>query len=495
LSDPNLLGKALADASWSAWRTLLIAAMGEKLSNEERRLFTALTGRGHEPNQRVDQLVLVIGRKGGKTRIMALMAVYLATLVDHRASLAVGERGVVLVVAQSQAVAKVLLRYAEGILEQSPLLRTLIVNRTQDTIELSNGLTIEVRPCNYKSLRGPTYIAALCDEAAFWFVDEEAANPDHEVIAAIRPALGLTHGPLVIASSPYARKGVLWDRFRRHYGANGDPLILVAQAGTRDLNPTYPQSTIDAALDEDHARNAAEYLAQFRSDLEAFVSREVLEQVIDVGVHERGPMDGMTYYAFADPSGGSSDSFTLAIGHREKDIVVLDALREHKPPFSPADVVSEHCALLSTYRITKVWGDRYAGAWPAERYREHGKVYEPAQQAKADLYLNFLPALNAARVRLLDHQRLIGQLTSLERRTTRGTGKDVIDHAPGAHDDVANCVAGVFSIAKAGSYVADLSWVRDDSPEAAAAAEKLWRDEQFNMHCLIHSGYFRRPYG
>jgi phage terminase large subunit-like protein len=206
LGDPNLLGRALAGDSWAPWRTLLIAAMGEELADEERELFKQLTGREHEPGRRVDELVLVVGRKGGKTRCMALLAVYLATLVDHRAALSVGERGVVLVVAQSQAVAKVLLRYAEGIIRQSPLLRSLVVNHTQDSIELKSGITIEVRPCNYKSLRGPTYCAALCDEAAFWFVDSEAANPDTEVIAAIKPALGLTHGLLTIASSPYAKK-------------------------------------------------------------------------------------------------------------------------------------------------------------------------------------------------------------------------------------------------------------------------------------------------
>src|SRR4029450_12286297 len=33
------------------------------------------------------------------------------------------------------------------------------------------------------------------------------------------------------------------------------------------------------------------------------------------------------------------------------------------------------------------------------------------------------------------------QLTALERRTSRG-GRDSIDHAPGAHDDIANAVAG-----------------------------------------------------
>ena len=49
-------------------------------------------------------------------------------------------------------------------------------------------------------------------------------------------------------------------------------------------------------------------------------------------------------------------------------------------------------------------------------------------------------------VDLLEHDRLVTQLTSLERRTARG-GKDSIDHAPGAHDDVANAVAGAVVIA------------------------------------------------
>ena len=44
--------------------------------------------------------------------------------------------------------------------------------------------------------------------------------------------------------------------------------------------------------------------------------------------------------------------------------------------------------------------------------------------------------------RLVDSVRLVNQLASLERRTARG-GRDSIDHAPGAHDDVANAVAGV----------------------------------------------------
>jgi len=43
---------------------------------------------------------------------------------------------------------------------------------------------------------------------------------------------------------------------------------------------------------------------------------------------------------------------------------------------------------------------------------------------------------------------LISQLHGLERRTARG-GKDSIDHGPGAHDDIANAVAGALVLASA----------------------------------------------
>ena len=40
LSDPKLLGNALAGDSWLAWRVLLIAAAGESLTDAEREVFT-----------------------------------------------------------------------------------------------------------------------------------------------------------------------------------------------------------------------------------------------------------------------------------------------------------------------------------------------------------------------------------------------------------------------------------------------------------------------
>jgi hypothetical protein len=68
-----------------------------------------------------------------------------------------------------------------------------------------------------------------------------------------------------------------------------------------------------------------------------------------------------------------------------------------------------------------------AGEWPREAFRRHGINYEVAKKAKSDLYRDVLPLINSGAVDLLDHDRLIVQLTSLERRTARG-GRDTIDH-------------------------------------------------------------------
>jgi hypothetical protein len=142
---------------------------------------------------------------------------------------------------------------------------------------------------------------------------------------------------------------------------------------------------------------------------------------------------------------------TLAIGHREDSVAILDAVRESKPPFSPENVVSEFAALLKSYGISTVTGDRYAGEWPRERFKVHGIGYAPSAKPKSDLYRDILPAINSRKVDLLDHDRLINQLIGLERRTARG-GKDNIDHPPGAHDDVANAVAGVVAALSARPY-------------------------------------------
>jgi hypothetical protein len=433
----------------------LIATVGEKLGAHERALFTRFTGRAREPGKRVEEAEFLIGRRGGKDRAASVLATYLATLINWSSVLAKGERGLVLCIGPDQRQAKITRDYIEGVFDGSRILSRLIVNRTADTLELSNGISIEVRAASFRRLRGVTCVAVIATEAAFWQTDE-SSNADVEILNAVRPSLATTGGPLIIITTPYARRGEVWNTFRRHYGANGDPLVLVAQGTTRDFNPALSEKVIERALERDHAAASAEYLAQFRADIESFVAREVVEAAIAPGRYELPPVGGTHYVAFVDPSGGSADSMTLAIAHRDKQRGALDAIRERKPPFSPDDVTKEFADLIKSYGVHRVQGDRYGGEWPAERFKSHGISYEPSQRTKSEIYGEALPLLNSGRIELLDHPRLVAQLCGLERRTARG-GRDSIDHAPGGHDDVANVAAGALVVA-AGQLSKIESW-------------------------------------
>jgi hypothetical protein len=211
------------------------------------------------------------------------------------------------------------------------------------------------------------------------------------------------------------------------------------------MNPSLPAHVVEQALLEDELAARAEYLAEFRSDVEALLTREAVEACVEPGRHEVAVLPGARYSAFCDPSGGSADSMTLAIAHAEDGNAVLDCLRERRPPFSPESVVQEFATTLRDYGVTRVVGDRYGAAWVAERFEKEGIHYAPAEKPKSDLYRELLPAVNSGRVCLLANERLVGQLVGLERRTARG-GRDTIDHAPGAHDDLANAAAGVVAL-------------------------------------------------
>jgi hypothetical protein len=450
LSDPGLLGNVLVGESWLIWHILLIAFAGEALNRAERRLFTKLTGRATEPLQLVEMLVAVVGRRGGKSRAMAVLAAFIAGLCDHSGVLAPGERGVLLLIAPDQRQASILLNYIKAVFEQSPLLKQLVTNTTADALELTNGISIEVRSASFRRLRGPTYICVIADEAAFWYTEEFSSNSDREIIDAVRPGLATTGGPLIIVSSPYARRGVLWETYKEHFGPNGDALVLVAQGASRTFNPTLSEKLVARAYERDPISAAAEYGAEFRTDLESFVAREVVEAAIVPGRYELPPVRGVDYVAFLDPAGGSgSDAMTLGIAHRDRDgRAVLDVVRERRPPFSPEQTVKEFAELLANYGIRNVTGDHWGGEFVREPFRNAGIEYKLSEKTKNEIYRDALPLLNSGKVELLDHPRLVAQLCSLERRASRA-GRDSIDHPPGQHDDICNSALAALLAASA----------------------------------------------
>ena len=296
--DPEVFGPAFRDeTTWQAWFAFLAALFGLTMDAEQRRIFTECTQRSDRPSTAATEAWLVCGRRAGKSFILALVAVFLACCRDWLPYLGIGERGTIMVLAADRRQARIIMRYIKGLLRLVPMLARMIKVERQEAVDLSNRITVEVHTCSFRQRAATPVVAALLDELAFWR-GEDSSNPDDEIINAIKPAMATIPSAMMLcASSPYARRGALWEAYHRYFGQAGGPLIW--QASTRTMNPTVPQSFIDAEYDKDAISAEAEYGAQFRTDIESLYQREAVEAAVDWSVLEREPVTSKSYVGFS----------------------------------------------------------------------------------------------------------------------------------------------------------------------------------------------------
>ena len=269
---------------------------------------------------------------GGKTRgACALAALHAAIRRDYTGLLAPGERAVVPVVAADRRQARQVLAYLKGMC-RLPVVAPFVGRVLKDSVTFTTGAVMEVHSASWRSTRGYSSPLVVLDELAFFANEEGSANLDAEILAALRPALLTLPGSCLLCSStPYAARGELFTAHERAFGRDADD-ELVWQAGSRTMTPTLDAATIAAAYEADPVAAASEYGAEFRRDVEGFLDGEALRTVTMSGRLELPPAEGVRYVAFADPSGGSQDSFTLAIAHAGDARAVVDLVRRAPAP-------------------------------------------------------------------------------------------------------------------------------------------------------------------
>ncbi len=444
IEDPALFGGLFKDIStWRPWIVFLKTLFGLPIKDPaDMKLFQDCTGLLEPPKERIRECAAICGRRSGKSFISALVAVYLACFKDWGPWLSRGERGMIFIIACDRQQSRIIKEYISAILDSTPLLRKLVREDLKEEIVLKNRVTITIKTNSYRSIRGFTCLAAILEETAFWRSDM-TANPDREVVNALRPALGTIPESLLISiSTPYSRRGILYDTFKRSFGQPGR--ILVWKAPSMTMNPTLDAELVKDALRDDPTAAAAEWECEWRADIEGFLPFEALQACVVTDRTEIPPLHGVKYTAFIDPSFGGQDSFTLAIAHAELNgrVRILDFMREAKPGFRPEEVVREFAALIHSYRCFEVISDRFSREWVKTEFEKWGVRVKYSPKSVSELYLDFLPLVTSRAVELLDNRRLIGQLGNLERRV-RGGGRDLVTHFPGQHDDLGNAAAGV----------------------------------------------------
>jgi hypothetical protein len=494
LRDTNLLGAALGEvSSWSSWLTVLKAAFGQQLSEQELTTFHAVAGERPVPTSRVRELWAIVGRRGGKSRMAAAVAVYIGCFCKHR--LAHGEVGHILVLAASRDQAKVVFEYCLAFLEQSPILRQELLSVTANEIRLRGNLVIGVHSNSFRNVRGRTLIGCIFDECSFWRSDD-SANPDLETYRAVRPALITPHGTgmLVSISTPYRKTGLVYQKWHEFFGSDDDA-TLVVRGPSREFNPLLTEQSVQQALKEDPEGARAEWEAEFRADLQTFLDDYLITSAIDYSRPLELPPRSFKYYGFVDPSGGRHDAYTLCIGHREGDGFIADLVRYAKPPFDPAEVTHSFAAVLHDYRIKQVISDNYAANWVTATLKDAGIKHLRSEYSKSQLYLEALPLFTRGLIAIPDLPPLLKELRLLERQTHR-SGKDTVDHGKRGSDDLANSLCGCAAhVMKQGTYRSDLDWVHGPSSEVKESTmtfDNEWRRRLFAQY--VASGGYTRPY-
>jgi hypothetical protein len=200
ITDRSLFGSAFRDpVTWQAWRVFLSALFGLPMTSEQLAVFQQCTRRTTAPQCFVTEAWLVCGRRAGKSFVLALIAVFLACFRDWRPHLGPGERATIMVIATDRKQARVIFRYIKGLLS-IPILAPLMEREAAEAIDLSNAVSIEIHVASYRTTRGYTLAAVLCDEIAFWRSDD-SAEPDYAILDALRPGLGTLPGAMLLCAS------------------------------------------------------------------------------------------------------------------------------------------------------------------------------------------------------------------------------------------------------------------------------------------------------
>jgi hypothetical protein len=447
ITHPELLN----DRSLSvAQQAVLKATYGLELKSEEREIYQRATGRSEIVLAEQNEVTLIAGRRSGKTsKIAATIALYEAFRVHE---ITRGDRGYVMLIAPAKYQAKIAMRFIRAYLNSSPLLKRYVERERSDEVELTNGISIVCYPCSYIAVRGVSVVCCICDELAFWRHEETAANPEEEVLAALRPAMAtFPTAKLIKISTPFRKEGILWREFQQR----AELEHLVWQLPAAEMNPTIQDRTLEKARKRDESRFRREFLAEFTDDIAGWIAPDVLDACIMRDRRELPPIANSIYVAAVDPAFKHSD-FALAVLHKTADgPVVVDRVERwggtKNAPLGYEWVCEKIAGIVKEYGICEVSGDQYCAAVIKQYFDKLGIRYNEftfGAQTRAELFGNLRHLLGQRKIELLDQPVLLRQLRALEeRRTPNGTTD--IRPSYSQKDDVAVAVAlGALELAK-----------------------------------------------
>ena len=440
IKDPELINGELGEAQGVCLRLLYGLPLSQRQKTLAKKYADAWDGR-----RRVFQeAAFICGRRSGKSdRLAGNVAVYESCFGGHEKYLSPGERAWVVSIAASKKQAGVILGYIRGKLEGSRLLRSMIEDVRSEEIDLTNGISIGVYPCSFRTIRGISVCTALCDELAFWRV--EGVNVDREVLSALRPGLvTFPKSKLIVFSSPYAQQGEL---YAYHKNRHKTKETLVWRAPSKVMNPTISDKFLKKERERDPESYRREWLAEFSDSISNFLPGNKVDDCVVSG-RVGLPYQSKFAYRAALDSAFKNDCFTFAISHKDGNKVVVDRLMgwqgSKRNPVNLDMVADEISGVLKEFHTYKVTGDQFCSEPCKQALAKKSITYQEvpfSSNLKGKIYNTLKHLVNQENIELLDHPKSIREIKSLECKLTSG-GNFVIG-APnlvGYHDDYATVI-------------------------------------------------------
>jgi hypothetical protein len=413
-----------------------------------------------------NKINFIIGRRGGKTTLAAMLAVYCAIITNWKPYLQKTPFATVLVLSHSREFSDEVLEIIRTFIETSPVLKRVInlkKKNTASTMNLSvpffdekrkitfSRVQIKVGAASSKTTRGIAACAVICDEIAFWNLDENMKETDEKIMKAVRPATKQfgRKAILIKISSPGIKQGVLFKEYQRWNKGDLPSTYSVFKAPSWVWNTILPKEEFIEEWELDQDGFDTEYRANFVDSLSNFILPEFVDMSVIKGAKFNPPeaKRSQVVYKAAIDAAFKKDHFTFSVvGHFEnriKQYVLKGWKGTKKRPVSAKDVAEYARTICREYGIDEVAADQYSFEPLREIFAQYGVtlVEKPFSLTfKKQIYFNLKRLIHSQQIDLLDSEELIKEIKELVIEQT-GSGQIRIGHPPGGSDDYSDSTA------------------------------------------------------
>lgn len=404
--------------------------------------------------------VNLCGARGGKSYVLtALRLLHLALTVPLEASstfvgLGPGEDAYALLVAPNLKLARQTYKFVLGAARHPKISNRIIGKPGKESFILAreNGrrVVVECLPATGggAAVRARYYVGAGLEEFAFFRSEDFEVN-DKEIFTAVTPRI-LPGGQVMVCSTAWARTGLMYELFQKNW--SHPETCVTAMAPTVLLNPSKA-ADVEIERKRDPQNAAREFDCVFMdTDALGFFSHDAIERSIDKklflpAVH---PPAGSEILVGAD-LGFRRDSSALVVVYKlvtgQYQIAeILELQPQLGEPLKPSFVVEQFAKACKRHECTWLMADSHYRETIDEELAKHSLSYVPGPEGakgKEESHMQVKMLLNAGKLILPNHDKLIRQMKELTSRPTAGGGLSLQsprrragDGGTGGHGDI-----------------------------------------------------------